>query len=224
MSRVEVLGSWCHTQVVTASSNAGSQPPEPFSNRLTAWLDSDQPKTLGMMGEVFAEKSFAVTIMLLMFLPALPLPTGGITHVFEVIVVLLGFQMLLGFKTIWLPERWQARELGATLTGKAIPLIAKRVGWFEKRARPRGTWLLSQGWFDRCLGLVLIAFAVGAAFAPPFSGLDTLPALGAVIVCLGVILGDLLILGAGFVIGLGGITLILTIGSAVVHLAKGVVG
>ena len=177
-----------------------------------------------MMGEVFAEKSFAVTIMVLMFLPALPLPTGGLTHVFEAIVVLLGVQMVLGLKTIWLPKRWQTRELGETLTGKAIPLIAKRVGWFEKRARPRGTWLLTQTWFDRCVGLVLIAFAVGAAFAPPFSGLDTLPALGAVIVCLGVILGDLLILSAGVLIGLGGITLILTIGSAVVHLAKGVVG
>ena len=214
----------CHTQGVSTPDPHEPHPVEPFSQRLTAWLESDDPKTLGMMGEVFAEKSFAVTIMLLMFLPALPLPTGGLTHVFEAIVVLLGLQMVVGLKTIWLPHKWKTRELGQTLTGKAIPLIAKRVGWFEKRAKPRGTWLLSQTWFDRLVGLVLIAFAVGAAFAPPFSGLDTLPALGAVVVCLGVILGDLLILGAGVVIGLGGITLILTIGSAVVHLAKGVVG
>ncbi len=194
--------------------------PEPFSQRLTAWLESDEPKTLGVMGDVFGEKSFAVTIMLLMFLPALPLPTGGITHLFEIIVVLLGLQMVIGLKTIWLPKRWKDRELGETLTTKAIPLIAKRIGWFESRAKPRGRWLLRQGWFERLVGLVLIAFAVGAWFAPPFSGLDTLPALGAVVVCLGVILGDLLIAGAGVVIGVGGITLILTIGTAVVHFAK----
>ena len=173
-----------------------------------------------MMGEVFAEKSFAVTIMLLMFLPALPLPTGGLTHIFEAIVVLLGLQMVIGLKAIWLPKRWQYRPLGETLTGKAIPMIAKRVGWFEKHAKRRGTWLLRQAWFERIIGAVLILFAVGAAFAPPFSGLDTLPALGAVVVCLGVILGDLLIIAAGAVIGVGGITLILTIGSAVVHFAK----
>jgi hypothetical protein len=177
-----------------------------------------------MMSEVFAEKSFAVTIMLLMFLPALPLPTGGLTHVFEAIVVLLGLQMVVGLKTIWLPQRLKDRPLGETLTGKAIPSIANRVGWFEKRSRPRGSWLLSQTWFDRVVGLVLVAFAIGAAFAPPFSGLDTLPALGAVVVCLGVILGDLLILGAGAVIGLGGIGLILTVGTAVVHFVKSAFG
>jgi len=206
-----------------------TQSPDPadpvlFSQRLTDWLQSDEPKTLGVMSEVFGEKSFAVTIMLLMFLPALPLPTGGLTHVFEAIVVLLGLQMVVGLKTIWLPQRLKDRPLGETLTGKAIPSIAKRVGWFEKRAKPRGTWLLSQTWFDRVVGLVLITFAIGAAFAPPFSGLDTLPALGAVVVCLGVILGDLLILGAGAVIGLGGIGLTLTVGTAVVHFVKSAFG
>ena len=193
---------------------------ELFSERLSKWLASDDPKTLGGMGDVFGDRSFAVTIMLLMFLPALPLPTGGITHVFEAIVVLLGLQMVIGLKTIWLPKRWKQRELGETLTGKAIPLIAKRIGWFEKRSKPRGRWLLDQPWFERIAGLILIAFSIGAAFAPPFSGLDTLPALGAVVVCLGMILGDLLIFGAGFAIGVGGVTLILTIGTAVVHFAK----
>ena len=52
------------------------------------------------MNDVFAEKSFAVTIMLLMFVPALPLPTGGATHVFEAITVLLAAQMVLGRSAI----------------------------------------------------------------------------------------------------------------------------
>ena len=82
---------------------------EPFSTQLEHWLADDEPKTLGRLGEVFAEKSFAVTIMMLMFLPALPLPTGGITHVFEAIVVLLALQMVLGRRTIWLPERFAQR-------------------------------------------------------------------------------------------------------------------
>src|SRR5882672_9110154 len=100
-------------------------PTEPFSDELERWLQSDEPKTLGAMGDVFAEKSFAVTILLLMFVPSLPLPTGGITHVFEVIVVLLSAQMVVGRTTIWLPERWKKRELGKTLTGKAIPFIVR---------------------------------------------------------------------------------------------------
>ena len=107
-----------------------------FSDQLEQWLESDDPKTLGTMGDVFAEKSFAVTILLLMFVPSLPLPTGGVTHVFEAIVVVLTAQMIIGRRTIWLPDRWQRRELGATLTGKAIPFIVRRVRWFERDLAP----------------------------------------------------------------------------------------
>src|SRR5205809_2869973 len=105
-----------------------------FSDELEEWLRSDTPKTLGALGEAFSEKSFAVTILLLMFVPALPLPTGGITHVFEVITVLVAFQMVLGRRTIWLSKRLKQRKLGATITGKAVPFIIRRVRWFEKRS------------------------------------------------------------------------------------------
>ncbi len=196
-------------------------PPEPFSDRLAAWLKSDDKKTVGQLGEVFGDKSFAVTVLLLMFLPALPIPTGGITHVFEVIVVILGLQMTIGAKTIWLPAKLRHRELGESLTDKALPLIVKRIKWFERRSKPRGALLLENPLFVRLLGVVLIAFALGAMFAPPFSGLDTLPALGAVVICLGIILDDLVILCVGAVIGTVGVTLMLTIGAAVVHFAHG---
>jgi len=94
-------------------------PDEKFSDQLEQWLNGDTTKTLGALSHVFAEKSFAVTILLLMFVPALPLPTGGITHVFEVITIVLAAQMVLGRRTIWLTQRWRERELGAMTTGKA---------------------------------------------------------------------------------------------------------
>ena len=42
--------------------------PEPFSDRLATWLKSDDRKTVGQLGEVFGEKSFAVTVLLLVLL------------------------------------------------------------------------------------------------------------------------------------------------------------
>jgi hypothetical protein len=193
-----------------------------FSDQLERWLRDDTPKTLGALNEAFSEKSFAVTILLLMFVPALPLPTGGITHVFEVITVVLAAQMVLGRRTIWLPQRWRERELGAMTTGKAVPFIVRRVRWFERFSRPRGARLFEQRWFLRLLGLLLIVFAVAAAIAPPFSGLDTLPALGAVAVALAIILEDTVVLAIGIAIGAGGILLILTIGAALLRVIKGV--
>src|SRR5204862_6366973 len=75
-----------------------------FSDDLDEWLHGDSPKTLGDLGDAFNAKSFAVTILMLMFVPALPLPTGGITHVFEVITVFVALQMVIGRRTIWLPK------------------------------------------------------------------------------------------------------------------------
>jgi hypothetical protein len=175
---------------------------------------------LGKLDEVFGEKSFAVTILFLMFLPALPLPTGGITHVFEAITALLGFEMVLGARTIWIPARWRNRELGDTTTRRAIPFMVRRIRWFERFSRPRAAWLFEQRWFLRLLGLVFIALAAAAAFAPPFSGLDTVPALGAVVVALGVILSDVVVLSIGVVIGAGGVALTLTLGALLVRFIR----
>ena len=187
---------------------------EPFSDQLERWLRSDDPKTLGSMSTVFAEKSFAAMILLLMILPATPLPTGGVTHVFEVITVLLGLQMVIGRRTIWLPARFARRSLGATTTEKAIPFIVKRVRQIERISRPRAARLFENGVVYRLIGVVVIAFAVAAAFAPPFTGLDTLPALGAVVVALSMIQKDVLVLAVGVALGTGGIALALTVGAA----------
>jgi hypothetical protein len=193
---------------------------ERFSDQLERWLGSDDPKTVAKLGEVFREKSFAVAVMLLMFVPAIPAPTGGITHVFEVITVIIGAEMVIGARTIWLPARWRDRELGETATKKAIPFIARTIRWFERFSRPRFPHLYTERWFTRVLGLLVIALAVGALLAPPFSGLDTLPALGAVIVALSIILSDVLLLAIGLVIGTGGVVLIVTIGAALVRIIK----
>ena len=192
-----------------------------FSSELEDWLKGDAPKTVGALSEEFGERSFAVTILLLMFLPALPLPTGGLSHVFELIAIIVALQMVLGRSTLWLPKRFAQRELGASMTGKAVPFISRRIRWFERFSHPRLAGLFNQRWFTRLIGLVIVAFTIGAAVAPPFSGLDTLPALGVVVICLAIILEDAVVLAIGSAIGVGGIALIVTIGAALAHFVRG---
>src|SRR3982750_2844821 len=97
------------------------QKPVLFSDQLEGWLKGKKPKTLASLEAVFADRSFAIIFLLLMILPATPLPTGGITHVFEVIVILLCLELLIGRQTPWLPKKWKHMSLGKTLTGKVIP-------------------------------------------------------------------------------------------------------
>jgi len=185
-----------------------------FSDELEEWLRSDEPKTIGSLEKVFGEKTFAVAVMLLMFVPALPAPTGGITHLFEVLTMLIAAQMVLGRRTPWIPQRWRERELGALTTGKALPFVIRRIRWFERFSRPRLSFLFDNSMFLRILGVIIIGFTLGAFVAPPFSGLDTLPALGVVTIALSIILEDVVLLAIGVFIGLGGIVLIVTIGRA----------
>jgi hypothetical protein len=207
-----------------AAGSPGARPQDPeteFSDQLEDWLRSDEPRTFGDMADVFGEQGFAVMVILFMSMPALPLPTGGVTHLFEAVTILIAAQMVLGRRTVWLPGRLRRRELGPLLADKAIPFIVRRVRWFERHSSRRGAALFGQVWFLRILGVLLIAFCIGSAVAPPFSGLDTLPALGAVVIGLAIVLEDVVVLAAGVAIGVGGVALIVSIGAAVSRVVRG---
>jgi hypothetical protein len=63
-------------------------------------------------------------------------------------------------------------------------------------------------------GALVLGGAVAAFVAPPFSMLDTLPALGVVVLSLGVLFDDVIIVAVGLAVGAGGIALLLLIGHA----------
>jgi hypothetical protein len=195
---------------------------EPFSDQLDRWLRSEGVKTVGGLGDVFAEKSFAVTVLLLMFLPALPLPTGGLTHVFEAITVLVALQMVVGRKELWLPNWAKRRELGATTTDKGLPFISRRIKWFERFSKRRFTWVFERHVGLRVIGLYIAGLAIAAALSPPFSGLDTIPSLGAVIIALAIILEDAVVLVIGMAVGAAGVAVSITLGAAAVRLFQNV--
>ncbi|MDX6605854.1 MAG: hypothetical protein QOD14_394 [Solirubrobacterales bacterium] len=192
---------------------------EKLSDRLEGWLEGDQPKTLGNLIELFGEKSFAILFVLLMAVPALPLPTGGVTHVFEVIVMLLALELIVGRRLIWLPERFRRRELGPVAKKRFTDALLRRIRWLERHSRPRLGFLLSHRLSSVLFGVVVLILTVGAFVAPPFTGLDTLPSLGVVMISLGFLLEDSVLALAGLVIGIAGLVLVVALGTAV---AKGV--
>jgi hypothetical protein len=192
---------------------------EAFSSELEQWLAADEDKTLGDAQDVFGERTFAVLILVLMAPTALPLPTGGVTYVLEVSTVLLAAEMVIGRRSVWLPSSWRRRKLGSIATDKAIPAILKVIRWCERWSRPRGAGLLARPWAWRVLGVLIGALTTAASLAPPFSGLDTLPAMGVVLLALAILLGDLVLAAVGLVVGVAGVLLILTIGAALFRAA-----
>lgn len=185
-----------------------------LSDQLEGWLESDGPKTLDSLVELFQERSFAVLFVLLLAIPALPLPTGGVTHVFELIAMFLALQLIAGRRTVWLPERWKKRELGPATQKRFKQTLLRRIRWLESHSRPRLRFLLSHRLSTVAFGAVVFGLSLGAFLAPPFTGLDTLPALGVVVIGVGILLDDAVLVAVGLTIGVVGVILEIVLGSA----------
>jgi hypothetical protein len=190
--------------------------PLSVSHELERWLQSDGDKTLGSLVALFEQKSFAILFVLLLGVPALPLPTGGATHVFEIIAVLLAAQLIAGRTEIWLPQRWRGLELAGARQQRFIAALMRMIRRLERVSRPRLRFLFDHRLSNIVFGLLVIAGCAGAFFAPPFTGLDTLPALGVVLLSLGVLLEDIAVVVLALVVGAAGVALEIVLGSAAI--------
>ncbi len=191
--------------------------PPKLSDELERWLSGEQEKTLGSLIDTFGGKSFAVLFVLLLGVPALPLPTGGATHVFEVIAALLALELIVGRDQVWLPDRWRKLELSGARQHRFIAMLMRLIRRLERISRPRLAFLFRRRFSNAAFGLLVIGGTAGAFFAPPFTGLDTLPSLGVVLLSLGVLLEDVLVVGTGVAVGLAGVVLEIVLGAAAIH-------
>jgi hypothetical protein len=199
------------------SEGTASRPnPPKVSDELDGWLKGDGKKTLGSLIELFGENSFAILFVVLLAVPALPIPTGGATHVFEAIAMLLALQLIAGAKRIWLPERWRRVELAGPRQRRFINGLLRLIRRLERVSRPRLRFLFNHRLSNIVFGLLVIGGCLGAFLAPPFTGLDTLPALGIVLLSLAVMLEDVIVAIVGLVIGVAGVVLEIVLGSAAV--------
>jgi hypothetical protein len=199
-----------------AAAPAGAPGARKVSDELKAWVDGREEKTLGSLLAFFGEKAFAIMFVLLLGVPALPLPTGGATHVFEIIAMLLALELIAGRSAIWLPERWRRLQLGGERWQRFLARLIGLIRRLERVSRPRLRFLFDHRASNIVFGLLVIGGSAGAFLAPPFTGLDTLPALGVVLLALGFLLEDFLVVVAGVAVGLCGVTLEIVLGEAVV--------
>jgi hypothetical protein len=190
--------------------------PEKVSDELERWLSGDGPKTLDSLIDLFGEKSFALLFVLLLGVPALPLPTGGATHVFEAIAILLAAQLVAGSERIWLPRRWRALELAGKRQQRFLQGLMKMIRRLERFSKPRLRFLFNHRLSNVVFGLLVAGGALAAFLAPPFTGLDTLPSLGVVLLSLGVLLEDVLVVIVAVLVAAAGVTLEIVLGSAAV--------
>jgi hypothetical protein len=187
------------------------------AEELEQWLRTGGDTSLGGLAAVFGAKSFALVFVLLLGVPALPLPTGGATHVFELIAMLIALELLAGRSEVWLPRRWSRLEMASGGRRRFLHGLLALIRRLERVSRPRLRFLFDHRLSNIVFGALALAGSLGAFLAPPFTGLDTLPALGVVLLSLGVLLEDFAIVVLGVVTGAAGIALEVVLGTAALH-------
>lgn len=195
--------------------------PERVSEQLDRWLGTRGDKTLGTLIDLFGKKSFAILFVLLLGPSALPLPTGGATHVFEISAILLALELIAGRDQIWLPQRWRKLDLAEEKRQRFLTTLMKMIRRLERLSRPRLRFLFDHRLSNIIFGLLVLAGTAGAVLAPPFSGLDTLPSLGVVLLSLGVLLEDFAVVVLALVVGATGIALVVVLGRAAIDSVGG---
>jgi hypothetical protein len=92
----------------------------------------------------------------------------------------------------------------------------KMIRRLERFSRPRLRFLFDHRLSNIVFGLLVVGGTVGAFVAPPFTGLDTLPSLGVVLLSLGVLLEDFIVVIVGVAVGVGGVIVEVVLGKAAI--------
>lgn len=174
-------------------------------------LDANQDGVV-VLGEVLdraGDRGYGLLLILLAipaFIPVLPPGTSG---VLGALMTLVALQMLFGLRQPWFPRRWRQKILAPrtvqALQTRGVALLRK----IEKVSHPRGRRFTRNGLILRLSAMIVIGLALVLSSPMPF--MNTLPALGVLLIGIGLANHDIYFLGAGWLIG-GIVALIMILG------------
>ncbi|TCD15051.1 exopolysaccharide biosynthesis protein [Oricola cellulosilytica] len=154
--------------------------PRPLSAVLRGLAEGEHGTvSVGRVRAALADRSFATFLVFTASLNLLPIPPGT-SAVVGIPIVLVAFQMIMGYPTIWLPRFFLRRSLSQ----KAFHKMTTRLIPFLERME---TWVRPRYWPFRCVesgektvGLIALIYGIAVVIPIPFG--NWLPAL-AVFIC-----------------------------------------
>lgn len=196
--------------ILVVSTQTQSSEPR-LSELFARTLDANQDGVV-VLGEVLdraGDRGYGFLLILLAipaFIPVLPPGTSG---VLGALMTLVALQMLIGLRQPWFPRRWRQKILAPrtvqALQTRGVALLRK----IEKVSHPRGRRFTRNGLILRLSAIIVIGLALVLSSPMPF--MNTLPALGVLLIGIGLANHDIYFLAAGWLIG-GVVTLIMILG------------
>jgi hypothetical protein len=174
------------------------------SNILAGIFDKKQESdanelTIREIMEMLHELGFGVIILMFALpaiVPGLPPPIHTLV---AIPLIVLGWQMMLGFDSVKLPETVAKRKIKRSSLQKAVQKSEKYLRFVERFTRERMDFMATP-WGEKFVGLMVLLFALTVAIPGPLT--NTVPGIAIAIVGIAFLEKDGLLAVAGSILGL----------------------
>jgi hypothetical protein len=192
-----------------------------LSELLAEAASGDAPTiSVGEITHALSARGLAPVVLAMGILNVVTIIPGSST-IMGLPLVFLGISLVIGARTLWLPERvrnhsFERAKLRALLD-RALPYVRK----LERLAHPR-YWPGMNGLLDRLFGLFVLVMALSISLPIPFG--NTMPALAIILVSLGFIARDGLWVIAGLFVATLAVGIVIGVGGALAIAGMSVLG
>ncbi|WJI25095.1 exopolysaccharide biosynthesis protein [Thermosynechococcus sp. B0] len=164
---------------------------------------TQQLVSLGDILQLAGERTFGFLLAVLSLPSALPIPAPGYSTPFGIVLLLLGWQLLVGASTPWLPPRLLKRTMPRSQIQKIVRTALPWLRRIELISRPRLRPICTTRGGRLGLGVAVSLMAISMIL--PIPGTNTIPAMGIFTIGFGLLDDDGLISLAGVAISLIGL-------------------
>jgi hypothetical protein len=176
-----------------------------FSQELKPLIErsTTQPVTLAELLEETSEQSFGLVMALLALPFLLPMPPG-VSTISGSGCILLGLQMMAGWKAPWLPNRVAQLKFPQAFMAKLLKVVQSISKLLEKFVRPRMPWLVNNPSIWRLNGLCICWLAFLLMLPIPLT--NPIPTIGILLFVFAMLEADGLLMCISY-----GMTLVITV-------------
>lgn len=164
---------------------------------------SDGKTTISELLEDFSENGLLLALIFFSLPVAIPLPyPPGFTTIMGTPLMILSFQMLLGYHKVKLPQKINQYEMKNSILVAICHKVVPVLKILENYIKPRFAFARSV-YCEQFIGFISLTCAVSVAIPLPLT--NAMPALSITVMCLGLLNRDGLVIILGFIIGIIGL-------------------
>lgn len=176
------------------------------------------PSTYGQVIDEIDQHGMAVILILFALPSALPVPAAGYSTVLSIPLFIIGFRLLFGYNTLWMPAAWRGKVFRPELfSRKVIDRMLRLIQFVERFTKPRLVALARSRWIRVVLGILILTLACSMLL--PIPGTNTAPAFGIFLIGFALLEDD----GVMLLIGIAASLVALAISLAIVFFGYTVV-